>query len=230
MRSPVRRLSSGLLAASLLLGATASATAVPPAAVPAAATQTVAATPSSPTHRVLGLRAILAQPDGGRPLERVAPKASSRQQPKTVGRATIVQTGLASAGASYRGRNHVWIPALGISRDLGWYACGSSRPLGSGLYRWGCAGRNNVYLLAHAWAAFKPLHDAYIRGRLRKGMAVVHADARGRITTYRVRFWRVVSPIGAGWAYAPQSRPSMTLQTCVGARSQYRLVVRLTAG
>jgi hypothetical protein len=60
-------------------------------------------------------------------------------------------------------------------------------------------------------------------------MKVVYADGRGRIHTYRVRYWRVVSPVGADWAYAAQSRPSMTLQTCVGARSQYRLVVRLTA-
>ena len=34
-------------------------------------------------------------------------------------------------------------------------------------------------------------------------------------------------PTNGAWAYAGQSRPSMTLQTCVGARSQFRLIVRL---
>ena len=32
----------------------------------------------------------------------------------------------------------------------------------------------------------------------------------------------------ASWAWAPLSSPGMTLQTCVGSNSQYRLMVRLT--
>ena len=31
----------------------------------------------------------------------------------------------------------------------------------------------------------------------------------------------------AAWAWADQDLPSMTLQTCLGARSEYRLIVRL---
>ena len=33
------------------------------------------------------------------------------------------------------------------------------------VYRWGCAGTNNVYLMGHAWGV-SPLHDAYVCGRL----------------------------------------------------------------
>jgi sortase (surface protein transpeptidase) len=129
----------------------------------------------------------------------------------------------------YKGRNHLWIPALGVNRSVGWYACGTAKAPGLGVYRWGCAGRNNVYLLAHAYAAFRSLHDAYVSGRLRKGMRVIYADASGRVRTYVVLWWRLTTPDNGAFAYAAQSRPSMTLQTCVGARSQYRLVVRLVA-
>jgi sortase (surface protein transpeptidase) len=95
------------------------------------------------------------------------------------------------------------------------------------VYRWGCAGSNNVYLFGHAHSVFKPLHDAYVRGRLSKGMKVVYADANGKVSTYAVSWWKLTTPDKGAWAYAAQSRPSLTLQTCVGARSQYRLIVRL---
>jgi hypothetical protein len=85
-----------------------------------------------------------------------------------------------------------------------------------------------VYLLGHAWGVFKPLHDAYVRGRLHKGMKVMYADGGGDVHTYSVTWWRLVAPTAAAsWVWAAQSRPSMTLQTCVGSRSQYRLMVRL---
>jgi hypothetical protein len=96
------------------------------------------------------------------------------------------------------------------------------------VYSWGCAGRNNIYLMGHASSVFKPLHDAYVGGRMRKGMKVVYADGAGRVHTYSVIWWRLVAPTGAAsWAWAAQARPSLTLQTCVGSRSQYRLMVRL---
>ena len=134
----------------------------------------------------------------------------------------------ASAKASgFRGRNHVWIPALGINRSIAGYSCSSSYYPGNRVYRWGCAGGNNVYLFGHAFSVFKPLHDAYVRGRLRKGMKVYYAGANGKVSTYAVSWWRLTTPERGAWAYAGQSRPSLTLQTCVGARSQYRLIVRL---
>ncbi len=130
--------------------------------------------------------------------------------------------------ATYRGRNHVWIPSLGISRPVSLFPCERSRPPDNLVYRWGCAGANNLYLMGHAYSVFKPLHDAYVRGRLRVGMKAVYADAKGRVHVYAVKWWKVTRPTpSASWAWASQARPSMTLQTCVGANSAYRLVVRL---
>jgi hypothetical protein len=84
--------------------------------------------------------------------------------------------------------------------------------------------------MGHAHSALKPLHDAYLRGRLSKGLQVTYADDAGRVTTYAVIWWKVTRPTAAAaWAWAPQPRPSMTLQTCVGANSEYRLMVRLVA-
>jgi hypothetical protein len=136
----------------------------------------------------------------------------------------------AAAAPTYRGRNHVWIPTLGINRSISSFACTRSRPPDNYLYRWGCAGNNNVYLLGHAYSVFKPLHDAYVGGRLTIGMKVFYADGKGKVRTYSVIWWKVTPPTtSASWAWAAQSRPSMTLQTCLGAQSEYRLMVRLVA-
>ena len=152
-------------------------------------------------------------------------------KPTTVRKGAAVTAASAESAvkaSSFRGRNHVWIPALGISRSVSGYACSSSFYPGDRVYRWGCAGGNNVYLFGHAHSVFKPLHDAYVGGRLRKGMKVHYAGGDGKVSTYAVRWWRLTTPENGAWAYAGQSRPSLTLQTCVGARSQYRLIVRLT--
>jgi hypothetical protein len=157
-------------------------------------------------------RAELATPVG-------ASQASTRSPSNTVRTAAPV---------SYHGTNHVWIPSLGINTSVQWFPCSRTRPPDAGVYRWGCAGRNNVYLLSHAWSTFKPLHDAYVRGTLRKGMKVIYANASSQVRTYRVIWWRVTAPTtAASWAWASLSSPGMTLQTCVGANSEYRLMVRL---
>jgi hypothetical protein len=139
--------------------------------------------------------------------------------------ATTVAT---QQSSGYRGRNHVWIPALRIDRSVAGYSCSSSYYPGDRVYRWGCGGSNNVYLFGHAHSVFKPLHDAYVRGRLRKGMKVYYAGSNGRVGTYSVAWWKVTTPTAGTWAYAPLAKPGMTLQTCVGANSQYRLIVRLS--
>jgi hypothetical protein len=178
-------------------------------------------------------RTLLAALAHSRPTP-VAGPGTSPPSPVLSARTTSADsTGSGSARAqssttSYHGRNHVWIPSLGINRSVSSFPCSRTRPPDNYVYRWGCAGRNNVYLLGHAYSVFKPLHDAYTSGRLRKGMKVVYADGAGRVHTYAVIWWRVVAPTtAASWAWAAQSRPSMTLQTCVGSRSQYRLMVRL---
>ena len=152
------------------------------------------------------------------------PDAKPRVESKTT--ATSGSGGSAST-ASFRGRNHVWIPALGVNRSVTGFACSSQAYPGNRVYRWGCAGGNNVYLFGHAHSVFKPLHDAYVSGRLRKGMAVFYAGNDGVVHRYVVRWWKVTTPTNGAWAYAGQARPSMTLQTCVGAKSQFRLIVRL---
>jgi hypothetical protein len=159
----------------------------------------------------------------------VGPPVASRApaSPASTGHVRAIAP-TATSAVRYAGRNHVWIPSLGINRPVSPFACSRTRPPDNELYRWGCAGNNNVYLLGHAYSVFKPLHDAYVDGRLRKGMKVVYADGLGRVHTYSVTWWRVVAPTtAASWAWAPQGRPSMTLQTCLGATSQYRLMVRL---
>ena len=151
-------------------------------------------------------------------------------KPKSVSKAQLGAGGGGGGGSSstsYRGRNHVWIPALGINRSVSFFSCSSSAYPGDRVYRWGCAGGNNVYLFGHAHSVFRPLHDAYVRGRLSKGMNVIYADGNGRVSTYAVAWWKITTPDKGGFAYAGQSRPSLTLQTCVGSRSQYRLIVRL---
>jgi Sortase domain len=127
----------------------------------------------------------------------------------------------------HRGRNHVWSSSFGLDRATTWFSCTRSQQPGYSVYRWGCAGSNNVYLFAHAGGPFHRLHDLYVGGRLRKGMAVTYADANGHVHRYTVAWWRTVLPTDGEFAYAAQSRPSMTLQTCVGKNDRYRLIVRL---
>jgi len=128
---------------------------------------------------------------------------------------------------TYSGTNRFWIPSLGMNYRVYWFSCTRSRDPDNLIYRWGCAGSNNVYILGHAYGVMKPLHDLYVRGGLRKGMVAIYADPAGHVHWYRVTSWQVVDPSQVTWAIASQPTPSMTLQTCVGSNSQLRLNVRL---
>ena len=157
-----------------------------------------------------------------------APVTVPTSKPQVVSKSTASSgAGSTASTASFRGRNHVWIPALGVNRSVTGFACSSKAYPVDRVYRWGCAGGNNIYLFGHAHSVFRPLHDAYVSGHLRKGMAVYYAGSDGVVHRYVVRWWKVTTPTNGAWAYAGQGRPSMTLQTCVGARSQFRLIVRL---
>ena len=59
-------------------------------------------------------------------------------------------------------------------------------------------------------------------------MALWYANADGVVHRYAISWWKVTTPTDGVWAYAAQSKPSLTLQTCLGSQSQYRLIVRLT--
>jgi hypothetical protein len=146
--------------------------------------------------------------------------------PKVKAPAPVKAPTVKAAPTTYAGRNHFWFPALKISRPVYTFECTRKREPANYVYRWGCAGKNNVYLLGHAWGVFKPLHDAYLAGRLKVGMVAYYADSNGRVRKYKVTTWRVVNPVDSHWAIADQPVPSMTLQTCVGLD---RLNVRLVA-
>ena len=157
-----------------------------------------------------------------------ATPVAPQPKPKSLTSFKAVPGGSSSSSpSSYKGRNHVWIPALGLSKGVTFYSCSSTAYPGNRVYRWGCAGSNNIYLFGHAHSVFRALHDAYVRGRLFKGMKVYYANASGKVATYAVSWWKLTTPDRGAWAYAAQSTPSLTLQTCVGAQSQYRLIVRL---
>jgi hypothetical protein len=164
------------------------------------------------------------------PTAKAAPKAPARTTVRTTVKTTAQPARHPApkpVSTVFAGRNHLWIPSLGVNRSVSAFSCSRSEPPGNLVYRWGCAGTNNVYLFGHAASVFGPLYNAYMSHRLAVGMNVWYADGSGHVHKYAVRYWRVVSPVGADWAFAPQSVPSMTLQTCVGANSQYRLIVRL---
>jgi hypothetical protein len=160
-----------------------------------------------------------------KPASAVTTSSPEKKGPK----AEASKSSAPTSAPTYRGTNHFWIPSLGMSYNVHWYGCGQTFYPKNYIYRWGCAGKNNIYLLGHAHSVMKPLHDLYVSGRLRVGMVAIYADAKGRVTKYRVTEWRVVRPTQIAWQIAAQPRPSMTLQTCVGKDSQYRLNVRLVS-
>ncbi len=190
------------------------ATLAAPTADVAADAQAVAGTRLTPDPTIAGASGTRSAP--------VAPDLRPVREP-TVGAA--VET---ASNSRYKGRDHVWMPSIKLDKSVTPYACSRKSYPGNRVYRWGCAGTNNVYLFGHADSVFKSLHDAYLRGRLEKGARLYYADSSGRVHTYRVAWWKVTTPTKGTWAYAPQAKPSLTLQTCVGSRSQYRLIVRLT--
>ena len=154
-----------------------------------------------------------------------APVAAKTKVKPTATRAT--STKAPAPRPTYSGTDRFWIPSLGMSDRVHWFSCTRSRDPDNYIYRWGCAGSNNVYILGHAYGVMKPLHDLYVRGGLRRGMVAIYADGSGHVHWYKVVSWQVVDPSQVTWAIASQPVPSMTLQTCVGKDSQYRLNVRL---
>ena len=159
----------------------------------------------------------------------VADEAPSDPPPADAGdETTAAAGGLAGAGrAAAVVPNRLRIPSLAISQTIRQFPCDRSQPPDNFVYQWGCAGRNNLYLLGHAYSVFAPLHDAYAAGQLQVGMLATFTGADGAVQTYRVTTWRLVRPDQTAWAVASQPVPSMTLQTCYGSNSELRLLVRL---
>jgi Sortase domain len=198
----------------------------------AALSSTTAAPSPAPTGGVLAAESRTGPtvPTSGVPTTTkpsATPKAhTATAKPRT--KATTTSTPKRMTVADLHGRNHVWMPALGVDRSVAGYSCSNQSYPGDRVYRWGCAGANNVYLFGHASGVFRGLHDAYVRGDLRKGMVLFYADGSGNVHRYTVSWWKVTTATKGTWAYAAQSTPSLTLQTCLGSQSQYRLIVRLS--
>lgn len=163
-----------------------------------------------------------AQPDGAK-----QPGSGSASGSAASGSAST-SAGSGGSVAPLRGPSLV-IPELGIRNTVTAMPCDHVRPVLNETYHWECAGANNRYLLGHAYSVFKGLHDGYEAGRLHVGMRATWTDATGRVTTYAVTEWRVVTQDQVAWAVAAQPVDSMTLQTCLGANSEFRLLVRLVA-
>ena len=134
-----------------------------------------------------------------------------------------------AAASSYTGQNRFWFPKLGISQRVYEFPCSRSETPGDVVYRWGCAGENNVYLLAHNFGKFYPLYKAYYAGTLDRGLVAIYADPQGEVHYFELAWYKVVPPDGdVGFAYAAQSQSSLSMQTCVGDDGELRLVVRFT--
>ena len=124
-------------------------------------------------------------------------------------------------------KNSLVIAALGINASIkSMSTCGGL--ISNAVYRWPCAGNNNLYLLGHAYGVFKPVHDAYHSGKLKSGMIAVYTDGAGKAHRYRLS-WVQDVPIatwGQGSSWAATSGPVITLQTCDGASDNFRIMVR----
>jgi hypothetical protein len=126
------------------------------------------------------------------------------------------------------------VPELSIARRIFVWGCrGGEIP--DRVWSWTCSGQNNLYLLGHAWGAFKPLHDGYRDGLLHHGMKLRLVDASGNADRYRLAWYRLVSQDelgtnmwgpGSTWAWNATKHRVVTLQTCYGPDSSLRLIVR----
>ncbi len=148
------------------------------------------------------------------------PKAAPAKAKVVVKKATV----------SYHGVYHLWIPALGLSRGISDWGCrGGLIP--NRVEYWGCVGSHNLYLLGHAWGVFAPIHDGYHSGALKVGLTAWYADKAGKVHRYRISQIRHVAnknyATWSTWAMASSSSQIITLQTCDGATSAYRILVRL---
>ena len=105
--------------------------------------------------------------------------------------------------------NTIVIPRLGLSQPVGWYSdCLGRAPVPRwGAWRWGCAGVNNIYVMAHNPGVFTPILS------LRAGDIVRYGDPSGRIHTYRVSSTTIVSNTQM-WPLGATASSTLTLQTC----------------
>lgn len=161
------------------------------------------------------------------PAPTLFPTPSPTATPTVAASVTPAPTATPAPKAAALRKNSLVISALGINATIkSLSTCGGL--ISNAVYRWPCAGQNNLYLLGHAYGVFKTVHDGYHAGRLKAGMIALYVDSRG--TTHRYRLsWVQDLPIatwGKGASWAATSGPVITLQTCDGASDSYRIIVR----
>ena len=180
-------------------------------------------------------------------LPTAAPNMSSIVRPKIAAPAKVVKVVVAiskpkvttskpkvtvtkSVTPSYHGTYHLWIPALGLSREIYDWGCNGGL-IPNRVEYWGCVPKSNLYLLGHAWGVFAKIHDGYHSGALHVGLTAWYADKAGNIHKYRISWIRHVANADyaswSKWAMAGSPGQVITLQTCDGATSAYRILVRL---
>lgn len=135
-----------------------------------------------------------------------------------------------SGTPSYHGTYHLWIPALGLSREIYDWGCNGGL-IPNRVEYWGCVPKSNLYLLGHAWGVFAKIHDGYHSGALHVGLTAWYADKGGTVHKYRISWVRHVRNADyaswSKWSMAASSSQVITLQTCDGPTSAYRILVRL---
>ena len=168
-----------------------------------------------------------------------ASSASPAHATAALGKTAKVKTNVARSASPAKvapalaGTNHFWFPALGISNAVHMFNCAGSYVIPSGIWHFGCNSARNIYLMSHAWSDFRALRAAYHAGSLKTGMAAFYAGPDGKVLRYKVAWIRhvTVGTFNAGyWEWAINDVPAVTLQTCDGAKSEYRIIVRLVPG
>jgi len=201
-----------------------SATRPEPSPYPAAAAY--AARDDVPTQADL---AAAATPDAqSQPTAEATPKPTPKPKPKPTPKPKPKTQPTPRTGS-----DHFWYPALGIAASWSWYGCGHHwGVLGGGVYRWGCSPTSNIYILSHAWSTFAAVRHGYHSGAMHVGQTVWYSGPDGKVTQWTVKWIRHVTDAYLEathdeWATEPSPTPIMTLQTCDGRQSQYRIIVRL---
>ena len=168
---------------------------------------------------------VVSKPKTTTSVSATATKATTKAAAKTTTKAVVKK-----AAASYSGVYHLWIPGLGLSRSISDWGCNGGQ-IPNKVEYWGCVGHNNLYLLGHAWGVFASIHDGYHSGALHVGLTAWYADKSGNVHRYVISQIRHVAnkdyATWSTWAMAATSGPVITLQTCDGATSAFRILVRL---
>ncbi len=172
-----------------------------------------------------------------RPRQTAEPTAAPTRAPDPTARPSATPAPApkpTAAPATYTGASHFWYPALNIDADWNWYGCdyGGGSTLPMGVFRWGCGPASNIYLLSHAASTFSKVRKAFHDGTLQVGQNVWYSNAQGDVTRWEVSWIRRVTDdylnaTASEWALSDSPTPIMTLQTCDGAQSQLRIIVRL---